>query len=735
MKRKREIKDMHSVTTNITSSQTGALSTHLSTKLGDSNRSIKTKESPMEEQLDSDHVPSSPCETSFSRYPVTPTKSMDSYSLSSIEERRGKFRIQYDNCDKVLPNPHNTDKNGFYSSRLFSRKDESERELEDAMLMPPPSLIKGSASKSVESGFRTPSSSIGELDNSHASDIFVEKSPYHTPLRNSEYRREQSNEVSSFLFYTPRKTPKSLEGHCVSMRTPSPKSRFNVISSPTSGQKQKYMTASDRFIPSRMTSNLCFSVWDQDNEVVKVDSAHNQPISNIPASNEDDASMQDMSSMNQTTQSPLLNMLLRSELLGENIDPAHPSASSNNRLSSNLAHTSSRHPLREGPTKFFRFNQDSRQNCFNSVYGQSTENPTAIVDSFSFSPVKMSSSQRLMSLPHKQTRIVPKQPFKVLDAPSLADDFYLNLVDWSSQNILAVGLGHCVYLWSATTSKVTKICDLGSNNQNTVTSVSWTQKGTHLAVGINTGEVQLWDAVKIVKVRTFTGHSARVGALAWSGASLASASRDRLIYLRDVRSQSSYSAILQCHKQEVCGLKWSFDEGSHLASGGNDNKLLVWDVKNLRQPVHKFSEHVAAVKAIAWSPHQHGLLASGGGTADRTIRFWNALSGSKLNSIDTGSQVCNLAWSKNCNEIVSTHGYSQNQIAIWKYPTMETVATLTGHSYRVLYLAMSPDNSTIVTGAGDETLRFWKVFPGKRTSAKNKDSGLLFPSSPYSMLR
>lgn len=36
---------------------------------------------------------------------------------------------------------------------------------------------------------------------------------------------------------------------------------------------------------------------------------------------------------------------------------------------------------------------------------------------------------------------------------------------------------------------------------------------------------------------------------------------------------------------------------------------------------------------------------------------------------------------------------------------MSQVATLTGHTYRVLYLAMSPDGQTICTGAGDETLR------------------------------
>lgn len=43
---------------------------------------------------------------------------------------------------------------------------------------------------------------------------------------------------------------------------------------------------------------------------------------------------------------------------------------------------------------------------------------------------------------------------QVLDAPALQDDFYLNLVDWSSHNVLAVGLGNCVYLWNACSSKV-----------------------------------------------------------------------------------------------------------------------------------------------------------------------------------------------------------------------------------------------------------------------------------------
>jgi cell division cycle 20-like protein 1 (cofactor of APC complex) len=38
---------------------------------------------------------------------------------------------------------------------------------------------------------------------------------------------------------------------------------------------------------------------------------------------------------------------------------------------------------------------------------------------------------------------------------------------------------------------------------------------------------------------------------------------------------------------------------------------------------------------------------------------------------------------------------------------------------------MSPDGSTIVTGAGDETLRFWNVFPNRSEGTTKKSGGIL----------
>ena len=91
-----------------------------------------------------------------------------------------------------------------------------------------------------------------------------------------------------------------------------------------------------------------------------------------------------------------------------------------------------------------------------SVYGgghSSHVNSHEISPSNSFMPMSVHGKGQFSQ--SKTARKISKVPFKILDAPSLQDDFYLNLVDWSSSNLLSVGLGSSVYLWSAFTSKVT----------------------------------------------------------------------------------------------------------------------------------------------------------------------------------------------------------------------------------------------------------------------------------------
>ena len=54
-----------------------------------------------------------------------------------------------------------------------------------------------------------------------------------------------------------------------------------------------------------------------------------------------------------------------------------------------------------------------------------------------------------------------------------------------------------MYLWSAATSRVHKLCELGTAAQpDSVCSVAWSGRGSFLAVGTARNETHIWDVQK-----------------------------------------------------------------------------------------------------------------------------------------------------------------------------------------------------------------------------------------------
>ncbi|VAH36197.1 unnamed protein product [Triticum turgidum subsp. durum] len=182
---------------------------------------------------------------------------------------------------------------------------------------------------------------------------------------------------------------------------------------------------------------------------------------------------------------------------------------------------------------------------------------------------------------------------------------------------------------------------------------------------------------------------------------------DGKIVNNDVRIRDHAVQTYRGHSQEVCRTQW----------------------------LHRMEDHSAAVKALAWCPFQSNLLASGGGANDRCIKFWNTHTGACLNSVDTGSQVCALLWNKNDRELLSSHGFTQNQLTLWKYPSMAKMAELNGHTSRVLFMAQSPDGCTVASAAADETLRFWNVFSEAPKSAVKEKTSQSRMFNSYNHLR
>ncbi|KAH0602591.1 uncharacterized protein H6S33_008672 [Morchella sextelata] len=298
-------------------------------------------------------------------------------------------------------------------------------------------------------------------------------------------------------------------------------------------------------------------------------------------------------------------------------------------------------------------------------------------------------------------------PERVLDAPGLVDDYYLNLLDWSSANQVAIGLERNVYVWNADSGSVSQLLETAADTY--VSSVKWSADGAYVAVGVSNGDVQIWDVDDQTKLRTMSSHDSRVGSMAWNKAILTTGARSGNIYNHDVRIAEHKTAELLSHTSEVCGLEWRSD-GAMLASGGNDNLVNIWDARALAAPKWSKTNHKAAVKALAWCPWQLNLLASGGGNYDGCIHFWNSTTGARVNSIDAGSQVTSIKWSTSYRELVSCHGLPDNQLSVWSYPTLVRNVEIPAHETRILHSALSPDGTTLATAASDENLKFWKLF-------------------------
>ena len=162
----------------------------------------------------------------------------------------------------------------------------------------------------------------------------------------------------------------------------------------------------------------------------------------------------------------------------------------------------------------------------------------------------------------------------MLDAPGLVDDYYLNLLDWSSTNLVAIGLGESVYVWNAETGDVNLLCSVGGDNaagvegDEYVCSLKWADDGAYLAIGLSTGAIQVYDVTTTSLIRTMTGHLSRVPSLSWSGAILSSGCRTGDIWNSDVRVAQHRVAELKGHRGEVCGLEWRKEIAGGLSGGG-----------------------------------------------------------------------------------------------------------------------------------------------------------------------
>lgn len=212
----------------------------------------------------------------------------------------------------------------------------------------------------------------------------------------------------------------------------------------------------------------------------------------------------------------------------------------------------------------------------------------------------------------KKGKVVPTQPYRILDAPFLRDDFYCSILAYSSTSgYLAVGLCHRIYLWcEALGVQHPPLRD--QHYSNYVTSLSFSSENggkSILAVGRRTGMLSLWSTFDTA-VRFEISHPSPIGCVSFKPTKSRRPSQ-RISSLEvdvedlaigdehgnvwyysvewpDKEFQRRYDwsgamtllAKISAHTQKVCGLSWSPDD-TYLATGGNDNSCLLFDLREI----------------------------------------------------------------------------------------------------------------------------------------------------------
>mmetsp|Transcript_2345 Transcript_2345/g.3289 ORF Transcript_2345/g.3289 Transcript_2345/m.3289 type:complete len:336 (-) Transcript_2345:237-1244(-) len=98
------------------------------------------------------------------------------------------------------------------------------------------------------------------------------------------------------------------------------------------------------------------------------------------------------------------------------------------------------------------------------------------------------------------------------------------------------------------------------------------------------------------------------------------------------------------HKKKVHALAWN-KNGTILASGSVDTTARLWELDSQGKGVllHELKGHSDSIDQLCWNPRNAEQLATT--SSDKTVRIWNAKTGTQTHLINTVGENINIAWS------------------------------------------------------------------------------------------
>eukprot|EP01063_Lacrimia_lanifica_P006759 TRINITY_DN14258_c0_g1_i1.p1 TRINITY_DN14258_c0_g1~~TRINITY_DN14258_c0_g1_i1.p1 ORF type:complete len:357 (+),score=120.72 TRINITY_DN14258_c0_g1_i1:89-1159(+) len=203
------------------------------------------------------------------------------------------------------------------------------------------------------------------------------------------------------------------------------------------------------------------------------------------------------------------------------------------------------------------------------------------------------------------------------------------------------------------------------------------------------------------------GHKSEVLSMGFSprGDLLASAGHEKLIFLWNVYGQCPNVHRLKGHTNAILQLQWGVG-GDQLFTCSADKTVCIWDVEHLTR-VKKIKASQDIVNTCAASRQKPFLVAGGD---DGVARLWDTRAPKRAAQEYEGAFPVTSAAINDAGDKVFV-GDTSGEITVWESRKEQVLHTLDAHTEMVTGLAMSPDNTMLLSNSADNTLRQWDVRP------------------------
>lgn len=224
--------------------------------------------------------------------------------------------------------------------------------------------------------------------------------------------------------------------------------------------------------------------------------------------------------------------------------------------------------------------------------------------------------------------------------------------------------------------------------------------------------VKLWSLPDGKLIRTMVGHLGEVNNVSFSGNDkyLATGSTDHTIKIWDVATGKELKTLFG-HTDQVIGVYFSQDAAStFVASTSFDKTVKLWDVA-LGKEIKTLRGHTATINNVAYS---YDGLHIASCSDDKTIKIWSTdLSSKEPVKTLTGhdAPVLTCVYSFDSKKMVSSD--QSGQVIIWAMPEGTILRKIQAHNDLVQDVSFAEDNSTIVTGSLDKTVKLWNSNNGE----------------------